>query len=154
MEWAAQVATDKHLAAGATFVLVAGLARHAGARSGKSWPAVDTLAGELHVHPSTITRAFAAIEKAKILEVERRRGWTTVWTFPAEARWTPRESRGGTPRKSRGDPPQIPRQPPANCGGDKGVTPVEHATPLTGRPLEDGSVYVAGEGWIYPDGAR
>jgi len=88
MEWAHRIAADKGIDGTDRLVLLA-LAYHAGSKSGRTWVAVDTLAAELHVDPRTITRALGRIEKLGILEVTRRRGWTTVWVFPADARWTP-----------------------------------------------------------------
>jgi hypothetical protein len=105
MEWARRVATEKHLTAGARDVLVNGLAFHAGRTSGDSWAGVETLADELHLDPRTVRRALREIETAGILEVERRPGHTTLWVFPAVARWTPRAS-AGVPLslKGRGTP--------------------------------------------------
>ena len=89
MEWAHELAVDKRLAATVAHVLVR-LAYHANSRTGRAWPAVDTLADECQLSGRAIQQALAVLERrpdpdtgevAGYLEATRRHGYTTVWHF-------------------------------------------------------------------------
>jgi DNA-binding transcriptional ArsR family regulator len=89
MEWAYHAARVKHLDPTARFVLVA-LASYANAYTGRAWPsAYDELVEGSGLSPRTVSRALARIEATGLITVHRRKGRTTVWTFPPEARRTP-----------------------------------------------------------------
>jgi len=90
MEWAHELAADKRLTVTVGRVLV-GLAYHAHRKTGKAWPAVDTLAAEVNLDRRTVQRALAVIERrtdpetgetAGYVDTIRRTGYATVWLFP------------------------------------------------------------------------
>jgi len=139
MEWAHELAVDKRLR-GATRDVLLALAYHANSRSGRSWPATETLAGELGVDERTVRRSFAALERrpdpdtgevAGYLEATRRAGYTVVWHFPVRGDTGVRK--GGHPGPKGGTP----------VSGDPGVSRRE---PGAGR--DPRGIFLSGTGWI------
>jgi DNA-binding transcriptional MocR family regulator len=79
--WAREKGRDKDLNPPARHVLMV-LATHANNVTGWAYVSVRTLVDETGWDRATIFRAFAAIDAAGILEVERRPGHSTRWRFP------------------------------------------------------------------------
>jgi hypothetical protein len=111
MEWAHELAVDKRLAATVAHVLVR-LAYHANSRTGRAWPAVDTLADECQLSGRAIQQALAVLERrpdpdtgevAGYLEATRRHGYTTVWHFPQCPQTRPQPAPGGERGSLRGE---------------------------------------------------
>jgi hypothetical protein len=135
--WARQAAVDKALGSTAAHVLWA-LALHAN-RAGRAWPSADTLAEECMLHPKVVSRMLVRIEAAGLLEVRRRPGFTTMWTFPTLS--TAVQPAAGVPLRVGGGP--------THSGGgshsELGEGSKEVSKEASGAR---GAYFLPGSGWI------
>jgi hypothetical protein len=81
VDWAWQTGRDKGLDSSARLVLLA-LANYANKTSGRCWAAVETLADDTGLGRHAVRAALARLGRAKVVEVERRPGRTSLWIFP------------------------------------------------------------------------